>query len=560
MEGGIRSRLFYLVVFLFLVFSLVDGFSNLRQDMVYASHGMYPKAVVFFSIYVFGVVTVALLLLCSRLTRVIAVSVIFLTVFTELLFRHISGLGFGYSDALLVLQELGSPLVGESFRVYFPLVLYSVLESVGLVGLLCLFLFFVGRMKASPKKCLVFSGLLLLVTSVSAYGVLKYTNGLRIEYPVFFKEPLLVAYAYNNSLYVGGRRDVELRITHRPLAKHIVFVVDESIRGDMLSLNGFGKATTPYLLSQDSRVLNYGVASSGSVCSSYSHSILLTGVQLSQLPDVEQVSRKIPTLFHYARKAGFLVEFLDAQNRREAPDDFLMKSDFDVVDDSYFIKDDFEGELKPYEKDLLLIKKLKEFIGGHRKSLTFSFIVKQGCHFSYTDKYPRNEIHFRPVLKGSGWGKWSLEVRPRLLNTYFNCIRWEVDHFFKVLSDNLGGEDVLVVYTSDHGQNLIDDLKLKRTHCAKGPAPRVMAEVPLFLFPLSEEVLDRLRLLYKAGNVNHSSHFNVFSTILYLMGYDRNELENTYGPSLFSDLHRQRRKFLSGDMFGRSRVYKNDFD
>ncbi len=101
----------------------------------------------------------------------------------------------------------------------------------------------------------------------------------------------------------------------------------------------------------------------------------------------------------------------------------------------------------------------------------------------------------------------------------------------------------------------MDDLSIKQTHCAKGPAPIVMAKVPLFIISMNNKPIP-----FKKENINHASHFNLFGTNLYFMGYDIKDINKLYGKILFNDLSNQKRYFTSGDIFGRSPMYKNKFE
>jgi hypothetical protein len=77
-----------------------------------------------------------------------------------------------------------------------------------------------------------------------------------------------------------------------------------------------------------------------------------------------------------------------------------------------------------------------------------------------------------------------------------------------------------------------------------------MAEVPLF-------ILSNTKFDIKYNNYNKASHFNIFGTILYFMGYDKKEINKVYGRILFDDLTKQKDVFISGDIFGRSIFFKN---
>ena len=93
---------------------------------------------------------------------------------------------------------------------------------------------------------------------------------------------------------------------------HLVFVVDETVRGDHLSVNGYWRPTTPWLksLQPAGRLVNWGIASSAAISSDPSVVSLLTGVALS---DRDGRAYTQPTIFHYAKAMGYETHLLDGQ-------------------------------------------------------------------------------------------------------------------------------------------------------------------------------------------------------------------------------------------------------
>ena len=60
--------------------------------------------------------------------------------------------------------------------------------------------------------------------------------------------------------------DVKIEGTIRPIFNKIVMIMDESVRGDYVSLNDATHNTTPFLKTTD-HLVNFGVAISGGNCS-----------------------------------------------------------------------------------------------------------------------------------------------------------------------------------------------------------------------------------------------------------------------------------------------------
>jgi len=106
----------------------------------------------------------------------------------------------------------------------------------------------------------------------------------------------------------------------------------------------------------------------------------------------------------------------------------------------------------------------------------------------------------------------------------------------------------------------MDYPELGLTHCVKDNAPSVMANVPLFALSMDSTSNFYLNTALNKSNFDRVSHFNIFSTSLIMMGYEPKEVRLKYGQSFQDDLSNQKRIFTSGDLFGRSQFYFNNFD
>ena len=89
----------------------------------------------------------------------------------------------------------------------------------------------------------------------------------------------------------------------------------------------------------------------------------------------------------------------------------------------------------------------------------------------------------------------------------------------------------LIIYTSDHGQNLLDD-GTTRTHCGLTDPDIHEALVPLLVFNDTPSLRPRL-VEAAALNRNRSSHFQIFPTILEVLGFASQRTKEKYFSSLF---------------------------
>ena len=116
-------------------------------------------------------------------------------------------------------------------------------------------------------------------------------------------------------------------------------------------------------------------------------------------------------------------------------------------------------------------------------------------------------------------------------NAYKNTLLWNVGEFFSRVFAKADMSNALLIYTSDHGQDLHErgnpGLNL---HCGGDPVAEE-GLVPLVVIQGDQlRTLDWQKAL--AANKDRSSHYNIFPTLLQLMGYDLAGIEAVYGKPL----------------------------
>lgn len=118
-------------------------------------------------------------------------------------------------------------------------------------------------------------------------------------------------------------------------------------------------------------------------------------------------------------------------------------------------------------------------------------------------------------------------------NAYRNTVIWNVGGFFDRLLPHVDPAKAVILYTSDHGQDLHEHGHPgKATHCTSDPRPEEAA-VPLVVL----DSADNPRLDWRGSaeqNSNGLSHFRIFPTMLALMGFRGEDTLDTYGPTMVS--------------------------
>lgn len=341
----------------------------------------------------------------------------------------------------------------------------------------------------------------------------------------------------------------------------IVVLMDESIRGDELDIDG-GKAYSG-LGERGALMVNFGVASSLANCSASSNVTFRYGAsRANYLTDI-QVN---PSMWAYAKRAGYQTYYIDAQRTDGALQNFMTPAEKKLID--HF--DQIGSEVPPSDKDMQVARLLRSIIDAPDSARKFIYVNKMGAHFPYEGKYPRDQTRFLPTLAQTYFGDestpkvaWPTQNTPaertRFFNSYLNAVSWNVGHFFDVLLPDLKLDDTVIVYTSDHGQNFHEDGSPGySTHCTDGQAAMGEGRIPLVL--LTQDSRWRVRFDTDAKlNFGKVSQFNVFPTLLAMMGYDLNQVAQTVHvePPLSAPLDHRKQQFISTYFvrFGRAPVW-----
>lgn len=316
------------------------------------------------------------------------------------------------------------------------------------------------------------------------------------------------------------REEVNIPIDNSMSAKHIVLIVDESIRGDYIDIND-DKNVTPYIKSIANKIINYGIATSGSNCSGMSNAIIRMGADPNSLGILSRTIMKNPTIWKFMRKRGYTTTYIDAQFENGRLHNYMTRNELSLIDKVIQL----DGPI--YEKDHKVANIIKTLLLSDTPQ--FIYFNKAGAHVHYEDHYPDNFTPFKPHMEHGE--QESINNKQRVINSYKNAVRWTVDEFFKILLKDNNLNNTLIIYTSDHGQNLLDDND-PTTHCRHTNVLSYEGFVPLFIITDNKE----LEIKFRYGsvlNLNRASHFQIFPTILVLLGFNKKITEEVYYNSLF---------------------------
>lgn len=314
--------------------------------------------------------------------------------------------------------------------------------------------------------------------------------------------------------YRAARDKIDFKSSDTP-KRNIIFIVDESVRGDYLSINGYGKSTTAFLdgLNRQGFVVNWGIAASGATCSTDSNNILFTGI--SQLPDLKYDVYHWPTILQYAKAMNYRTYFIDSQVTGRW---FGKPADLAFAD-VWIREHDFnESGDDRFDNDAKAARKIREIIQGSTGN--FIWVNKFGVHKPYTDSYPQTG---KDTVSDKFYVDYDERFdRETLIRNYEAGVSYNSDSFFSNLFAN--GEPAnsdFYVYTSDHGQTLREE-GATVSHCSE---QRTAAVVPLLM-------ITGLTSKPKVESSFEASHFNIFATMLDLIEFPEDERKYSYPISL----------------------------
>nr|WP_279153449.1 sulfatase-like hydrolase/transferase [Pseudomonas mosselii] len=333
--------------------------------------------------------------------------------------------------------------------------------------------------------------------------------------------------------HVGPRQPVSLAQSGPAMARDIVLLIDESISGNYLDLNTPAGVASHLAQAQPGvSIVNFGYAASIANCSADTNVTLRYG---GTRGDYLRINSTQPSIWQYAKRAGLGTVYIDGQRTGGNLQNLMTETEKRDIDQ--FIQFD---DTPVVQRDMAALERLVALLKDGKPQLIV--VNKVGAHFPVHDKYPDDFLKYQPALPRGRYvdiadtgtrdgfdGRAQDWVLYR--NAYQNTVLWNVGEFFRRLFAEGDLSQAVVLYTSDHGQDLHERGNPGlNTHCDSDPVPEEG------LVPLVVIQGEGLRTLdwqaHLPANRNASSHYNLFPTLLKLMGYDGTAVSALYGRSL----------------------------
>jgi glucan phosphoethanolaminetransferase (alkaline phosphatase superfamily) len=329
------------------------------------------------------------------------------------------------------------------------------------------------------------------------------------------------------------RREVTLKVESPRAASHILYLVDESLRPDFISTVP-GNNMTPNFAAFASQMVNYGPAASGGICSNYANAILRF---MPSRDDLGGGINSNPTIWQYAKAAGFRTVYIDAQahaiENETRLQNFMTLAERKLIDGFYPLADtDSKGA------DIALLKIIEQEFA--KPGPVFIYANKQGMHFPYDQNYDTARGPHHPIQSEVD----TIEVNS-MLNSYRNALDWNVEKFFTQFAKSISMKDMAMVYTSDHGQYFAPG---EATHCKSSDSHPEMAYVPLFAYVDSAAGMNALAA-GAAQSRGRANHFQIARTMLHWMGFADPDIAAHYPEALHTGTQLEP-AYTIGDIFG----------
>lgn len=322
---------------------------------------------------------------------------------------------------------------------------------------------------------------------------------------------------------------------------NIIFILDESVCFDFITINNSECATTPELervASTRPEFVNYGLMLAASTCSFSTKVLISTGT--TEVPDMERRAMRNPTIFDLARNAGYRVLIYDSPGINY-PNIAVQSKDLAHVE----LFEGSEIHEDSINRDIEAVRQIRNNLRDQPGA--FVFLIKQGAHFHYETSYPRADpkySRFQPRMEfedsfGRDWN--------RTINSYKNALSWTVDAFAEELFKE-EWQDTTILWTSDHGQDFFDPSQIL-THCG---STLPMALVPFLTFSTNEWFLQHQLPEALPQGMVHSQH-EIYPTLAALFAKDSTIRNKDYGAMMRENAGQQPKlKFMYGGIWAQT--------
>lgn len=292
------------------------------------------------------------------------------------------------------------------------------------------------------SRIVMFAGFLALtILPVSIQSSVSIAVKARLPYSIYF----------SIRDFLSTRQSIEeIRTTYDNTAvsrsatsPDVYFILGESLRADHLPQNGYNRNTMP-LMSRDSNLVSYPAIYSDAYYTHASVPIIMTDTDSLTRDSIYTRQSFIP-LF---KKAGYRSAWFANQDLSNSYAPFANETDTLIFCNNVM-------SIYTYKKyiDTEILPRLDAWRTANYDKPRLAVIHTIGSHWWYRSHYPESDGNFKPEIDSHDVSSLSHE---QMINSYDNTIL-ETDRFLAGLCDILRETNSVVIYISDHGENLGED-------------------------------------------------------------------------------------------------------
>lgn len=376
------------------------------------------------------------------------------------------------------------------------------------------------------------------IAGLVAYGLLSLvrpqTKGLVESFHAYYPTSLF-AVTTRFMGQVKDQQEIQLRVQEHSyqgvqrrevgVRQVVVLVIGETSRSQNWGLNGYHRRTTP-LLKEREGLLNYSNAVTAGSQTAFAIPLILTGAD----PDHFEECQYESGILRLFEQAGFRTYWITNQLKGPGAANIALADSCISISGS---SDNMQGMDKA-RFDMQLVHRMADVIKSGSKDCLI-VLHTMGSHYKYEMRYPQQFGKYEPV-RTNFLAPVTAADRDELVNAYDNSILYTdavLDSVMSVLSA-LEGQGMML-YASDHGENLYDDDRRLFGHAAE--PTEYTARIP-FLIYCNRNYIDQYPATWETLNAHTAlgvSNNQVFSTLADMAGIDFREqdLRNSIAHSQF---------------------------
>lgn len=283
----------------------------------------------------------------------------------------------------------------------------------------------------------------------------------------------------------------------------VVFIIGESMRGDLISLNGYHVNDTP-LLKQRKNLVSFTHARSSSTSTRISLPYMLTR---AEPPNFTEATEQLG-LISIFRHLGFKTSWIGNQGLFGAHETTFASNALEAetviakleIQNILGTRDLYDSHLLPF---------IDTELDGAGDNNQFMVVHLLGSHWNFRNRYPKD---FPGLLKPDCNGENCSDIETK--NSYFNSILFS-DSVLDSIIKKLENKNAIVIYSSDHGISLGENGTIGNAATGSN-IPEAQINIAMFAW-MSDKYLAQHPQTLEILNAHKDesvSHNNLFHSIL----------------------------------------------